>query len=60
MKLKKIRESKKKTQAEIAKEMKVSQQAITKWENNNSLPRADKLVKLAKILDCTIDELLME
>ncbi len=58
MKLKEIREAKKKTQAEIASRMNVSQQAIAKWENENSLPRADKLVQLAKILDCTVDELL--
>ena len=58
MKLKEIREAKKKTQAEISSRMNVSQQAIAKWENENSLPRADKLVQLAKILDCTVDELL--
>ena len=58
MMLKEFREAKKKTQAEIASRMNVSQQAIAKWENENSLPRADKLVQLAKILDCTVDELL--
>ena len=31
---------------------------MAKWEAGGSLPRADKLPILAKILNCTVDELL--
>lgn len=48
------------TQEQLAKELSVTQQAIAKWETGDSLPRADKLIKLAEILDCTVEELLVE
>ena len=56
--LKSLREQKHFTQMYIAKKIGVTQQAIAKWETGESLPRADKLFKLAKILNCTVDELL--
>jgi len=46
------------SQENIAKGLSVSQQAVAKWENGKALPRADKLPELARILNCTIDELL--
>ena len=58
MNLREIREKKGTTQLEIATQMNVSQQAVAKWETDNALPRADKLVQLAEILGCTVDELL--
>ena len=45
------------SQEYIAKNLSVSQQAIAKWETGEALPRADKLPKLAKILNCTVDDL---
>jgi transcriptional regulator with XRE-family HTH domain len=45
-------------QKSVAAELGVSQQAITKWETGKSLPRADRLMELAKLYGCTIDELL--
>lgn len=45
------------TQESIASKMNVSQAAVASWETGKSLPVANKLSKLAKILDCTIDEL---
>lgn len=33
---------------------------IIMWETQRALPRADKLPALAKLLGCTVDELLSE
>lgn len=57
MKIKDIRVSKKMTQQNIADELNVERTTVAMWENGSALPRADKLPQLAKILDCTIDEL---
>ncbi len=46
------------TQAELAALLNVNQTAVSKWEIGKSLPQADKLPRLAQILDCTVDELL--
>lgn len=59
-KIKALREEKGITQIGLANILEVTQGAISQWETGDSLPRADKLVALAKILDCTVDELLME
>lgn len=58
MNFKKRREALNLTQEQVARAIGLSQQAIAKWETGESLPRADMLPKLAKILNCTIDELL--
>jgi transcriptional regulator with XRE-family HTH domain len=57
MKIKNIRMSKNMTQKNIADELNVERTTVAMWENGSALPRADKLPQLAKILDCTIDEL---
>ena len=46
------------SQNELALILGVSQQCVAKWETGNSKPRADLLPKLARALNCTIDELL--
>lgn len=60
MKLKELRQAKKLTQIEIAKELEVSHSTVSMWETGAALPRAGKLIKLADILGCTVDELLKE
>lgn len=57
MKIKDFREKRNKTQTELAKDLGVSQQAVAMWEKGTNKPRADKLIQLARILGCTIDEL---
>lgn len=46
------------TQAEVAKALNVGQSAVAAWETGQALPRADKLIDIAKLLNCTIEELL--
>lgn len=56
--IKKAREKAGLTQQDLANELGVGQSTVAMWETQNSLPRTDKLPALAKILGCTIDELL--
>ena len=46
------------SQTELAEKLAVTQGAISQWETGESLPRAELLPKLAKILGCSVDELL--
>ena len=48
------------SQENLATELKVSQQAVAKWETGETMPRADKLPELAKILQCDIADLFDE
>lgn len=57
MQIKSIRLKEKMTQAELARQLQIDQTAISQWESGKSMPTADKLPELAKILGCTIDEL---
>lgn len=58
MNIKKAREKAGLTQQDLANELGVGQSTVAMWETQNSLPRTDKLPALAKILGCTIDDLL--
>lgn len=58
MQLKTAREKAKLTQNQVASAIGVNQSAVAIWETGRAKPRADKLPALAKLLGCTIDELL--
>ncbi|MBN2076334.1 MAG: helix-turn-helix transcriptional regulator [Dehalococcoidales bacterium] len=47
------------TQEKLAEALSVSPQAVSKWENGHSLPETLLLPRLARILDCSIDNILM-
>jgi transcriptional regulator with XRE-family HTH domain len=46
------------TQEVLARMLGVSQATVAMWETGKSLPRAEMLIKLASVLNCTVDELL--
>ena len=46
------------TQADIGEKLNVSVQAVSKWENDLSLPDYDYLIKLADLFNTYLDELL--
>lgn len=46
------------TQEALAAQLGISSQAVSKWENDLSAPDISLLPELAKILNCTTDELL--
>lgn len=56
--LKSLREKRKLRQVDIAEALKVDRTTVTKWETGESMPRADKLVELSRILKCSVDKLL--
>lgn len=53
-----LRKINKITQEELADQMFVSRQTISKWEMNQAYPEIPKLVELADVFHCKVDELL--
>jgi transcriptional regulator with XRE-family HTH domain len=58
MHIKEAREKSGMSQQALADALNITQGAISQWEKGDSAPRANKLVQLAQILGCTVDELL--
>lgn len=58
MSIKRCREQAGKSVADVAEYMGVSNVAAYKWERGKNAPSSDKLLKLAKYLNVTIEELL--
>lgn len=46
------------SQERLANLLKVDRSTVAKWETGKSMPRAVLLPKIAKILGCTVDDLL--
>ncbi len=46
------------TQVEVAKMIGIDQTNISSWENDKTRPEYENLIKLSKIYDVTLDELL--
>lgn len=45
------------SQEELAEQLGVSRQSVSKWETDQSVPDLDKLIKLADLFGVTLDEL---
>lgn len=45
------------TQEQLAEQLGVSRQSVSKWETDASMPELDKLVKLSQIFSLSLDEL---
>ena len=56
--LKQLRKSKGLTQEEFALQLGVVRQTISKWEKGMSVPDSEQLIKIAVILETTVNELL--
>ena len=48
------------TQEQLVDVLGVSRQSISKWESNIAYPETDKLIKMGKLFDCSMDYLLNE
>lgn len=48
------------TQADLARELHISHQAVSKWEKGRSIPDAEMLTAIARYFDVTVDRLLNE
>lgn len=57
MNLKRLRQQHQYTQEKLAEELDVSRQVIAKWEKGESTPDIQFCIKLAKLYDVTIDNL---
>lgn len=55
----KIRNNAKLTQEQFAEMFGVSQQAVQKWESGGAVPDIEKIVKIAKYFDISLDSLVM-
>ena len=56
--LKRLREGKNMTQVRLAIELGVSQETISGYEIGKAVPPADMLIKLANVLDTSVDYIL--
>ena len=56
-KLKKLRNEKQLSQEDLANQLGVSRQAISKWEQDIALPDTNNLILIAKIFKVSLDDL---
>ena len=47
------------SQGALAEELEVSRQSVSKWETDASVPELDKLVKLSRLFEVSLDELVI-
>lgn len=52
-----LRAEKRLSQGDLADILNVSRQSVSKWETDSSVPDLDKLVKLSRVFDVTLDQL---
>ena len=57
--IRKIRESRKISQESLAALIGVTQGAVSQWESGKTMPTAQNIIDLARILDCTTDDILI-
>ena len=57
MNLKRLRKEHQYTQENVAEKINVSRQSIAKWENGESTPDIDSLIKLSKLYSVSLDNL---
>lgn len=53
----KLRTEKNLSQGDLAEKLEVSRQSVSKWENNSTVPDLEKIVKLSKLFEVSLDEL---
>lgn len=60
MSFREMRKRANKTVLDVQKALDVSDAAVYYWENGTTKPTADNMVKLARLYDCSVDDLLRE
>jgi len=58
MKIKEIRRERRLSQQAFAEKINTSQAAVSFYETGRRCPKPNMLVKMAQVLNCTVDELL--
>ncbi len=46
------------SQEELADKLGVSRQSVSKWESNSTYPETDKIIQIANLFDCSMDDLI--
>jgi len=57
-KLIELRKKKGYSQEELAEKLGVSRQSVSKWESNNTYPETDKIIQIANLFECSMDDLI--
>ncbi len=57
-KLAALRRKKAMTQEQLAEYLGVARQSVSRWEMDAAFPETEKLIRLSRLLDCSIDYLL--
>ena len=45
------------SQSDLAEALEVSRQSVSKWENNSAVPDLDRLIKMSRLFEISLDEL---
>ena len=48
------------TQEQLAEQLNVSRQSVSKWESDSAYPEMDKLLQLCNLMHCSMDELVQK
>lgn len=56
-KIQKLRKEYKLSQEQLADQLDVSRQAVSKWESGQTYPEMDKLISICKLFKCSLDDL---
>ena len=56
--IKKLREEKGMTQAELAEELNVTRQAVSNWETGRTQPDIETLTRLAEVFDVSVERII--
>lgn len=48
------------SQEELAEKLEVSRQAVSKWETKEAVPDMEKIIAIAELFDCSIDDLVKD
>lgn len=59
-KIKLLRRKRKLTQSQLANELNVTAQAVSKWEKGLSYPDIETIIKISELFDVTTDYLLKD
>lgn len=57
--LMKLRQAANISQTQLAAQLNVSRQAVSKWENGTALPDLERIVQIAQLLHVSLDELVL-
>lgn len=55
-----LRKQKEMTQEQLAESLEVSRQSVSKWESDTTYPETDKLLQIANLFHCTLDDLMQK